>query len=120
MSWTTKSRTTWSPSELVDGVEELVLVAGKEPAVDVRGGVPGDDVHLGAGVEHRRVDGVGQRRADDPRQRAEHPQQLLGVVRIQVMAQRVGELGHERLHGGRDAHREPVRPDAGDSAGRAR
>ena len=42
----------------VDLAEELVLEARQEPAVHVGVRLPRNDVHLVAGFEHRRADGV--------------------------------------------------------------
>ena len=67
--------------QLAQGVEELVLVAGQGPPVDVRGGLGRDDVHLVAGGEHGRVDGVADDGAEHPGGAAELVDQGAGVVR---------------------------------------
>ena len=57
--------------ELVDLALERRLPAGQHTAVDDRLGGGRDDVGLVAGLEHRRVGGVAQRRADDAGDRAQ-------------------------------------------------
>src|SRR5690606_35489938 len=59
------------PDERVDRLEEVVLEARQETAVDDGGGLAGDDVRLVAGLQLGRVGRVAERRADEPHQRAE-------------------------------------------------
>ena len=105
--------------QLGDGVEELVLVARQEPAVDRGGGLAGDHVHLVAGVEHRRVGGV----ADG---RAEHPANVPSFASVSACRRGrarcrarppsgVQELRTRR----REPHRPLVGADPGDRGGQA-
>src|SRR3954447_11163384 len=93
---------------------ELLLLAVEEAPVDGGAGRAGDDVGLVAGVEHRRVGGVAQGRADHAGDAAEAGKGRLGVVGVDLdvvgVADRVEELAHRRgEHGG-----QPGRADARD------
>ncbi|CAK7282174.1 hypothetical protein SGPA1_20140 [Streptomyces misionensis JCM 4497] len=101
----------------VEVAEELLLVAGQEAAVDVRGGLAGDDVDLVTGVELGGVGGVAQGRADQLGDAAELGDRGLHVLRVQLGAERVAQLVEEGPGGLGDPHRELVPADPGDGLG---
>jgi hypothetical protein len=65
---------------------------------------------LVAGVEHRRVGGVAQRRADDPGERAERRDGRCHVVGVELEAEGVADLVEEGAHRPGHVHRELVAP----------
>ena len=66
--------------ELADGVQQVVVVAGQEPAVERGAGALRDDVVLVAGLGHGEVRGVLQRPADEALGAAEVVEQLVEVL----------------------------------------
>ena len=94
---------------------ELLLLAVEEAAVDGGAGGAGDDVGLVAGVEHRGVDRVAQRRADHPADAAEPGQRLLGLRRGRSRCRRRRSTAARKSRiGGVSTVGKPVRAEPGD------
>ena len=105
------------PEQLVDLPQERLLPARQEPAVDHRLRRRRDHVRLVAGLEHRRIDGVAHRGADDPRERPELAQPALDVVCGHLQPGDLAQPVQELPHGVVDDQREPVVAQARDRLG---
>ena len=111
------------PGELGDDASCLVLEARQEPRVQDRLGPPGDDVGLVAGGQLRGVGGVPQRRADEPRARAQRGDEAVDGGRVLRVVRQAGEVRdalEQVAHGRGELQRPRVRTDPRDGGRQVR